>query len=63
MLRQLVVERNAWVFVAGNAKEMPDQVTSALQAALEGDQGVSSGEDYVKEVMMKQNRLQLETWS
>ena len=65
LLRQLVMDRRAWVFVAGNAKQMPDQVTLALQAALSKDgdhQNVRAAEDYIKE-MMKQNRLQLETWS
>jgi sulfite reductase alpha subunit-like flavoprotein len=56
LLRQLIVERKAWVFVAGNAKQMPDQVTQALKDAL----GDDSNEF---DQLVKQSRLQLETWS
>lgn len=62
LLRRLVLDRRAWVFVAGNAKQMPDQVTQALQAALTADGDGSFAENYIKD-MIKESRLQLETWS
>ena len=33
-LCQLVMKRADWIFVARNAKQMPDQVTQALKTAL-----------------------------
>ena len=62
LLSELMVERGAWVFVAGNAKQMPDQVLDALikvlSSRMTGDQAAA----YVKQ-MQNQSRLQLETWS
>ena len=60
LLCQLVLKRGAWIFVAGNAKQMPDQVTQALKTALAVNE--PEADDYVSE-MVKQSRLQFETWS
>lgn len=69
LLRKLLIDQQAWVFVAGNAKQMPDQVTQALRTALmnEGAIGDTSwtedkAQAYITD-MIKQSRLQLETWS
>ena len=70
LLRRLLIHNRAWVFVAGNAKQMPDQVTQALRMALMSDDGASINDawtldqanHYITE-MIKQSRLQLETWS
>ena len=70
LLRQLLIHKRSWVFVAGNAKQMPDQVTQALRMALMNDDGASNNDAwtldkanlYITE-MIKQSRLQLETWS
>ena len=70
LLRRLLIHKRASVFVAGNAKQMPDQVTQALRMALMNDDGASTNNswtldkanDYITE-MIKQSRLQLETWS
>jgi sulfite reductase alpha subunit-like flavoprotein len=71
LLRRLLINQRAWVFVAGNAKQMPDQVTQALRMALMIDEDGASNNDawtldkanhYITE-MIKQSRLQLETWS
>ena len=70
LLRRLLIHKRASVFVAGNAKQMPDQVTQALRMALMNDDGASTNDswtldkanDYITE-MIKQSRLQLETWS
>ncbi len=69
LLRRLLIDSQASVFVAGNAKQMPDQVTQALRAALMNDGGAASdawtldkAEAYITS-MIKQSRLQLETWS
>lgn len=64
LLRSLLIDQEACVFVAGNAKQMPDQVTQALRVALMNDDGwtAAKAEAYITE-MVKQSRLQLETWS
>ena len=70
LLRRLLIHKRASVFVAGNAKQMPDQVTQALRMALMNYDGASTNDswtldkanDYITE-MIKQSRLQLETWS
>lgn len=65
LLRQLLLDRQACVFVAGNAKQMPDQVTQALRMALMNDDGswtADKAQTYIAD-MIKQSRLQLETWS
>ena len=55
LMRQLLVEKRAWVFVAGNAKQMPDQVTQAVKDALDDSNEFDQ--------LISQSRLQLETWS
>ena len=69
LLRRLLIDQQASVFVAGNAKQMPDQVTQALRSALMNEDGATSdgwsidkAQSYITE-MMKQSRLQMETWS
>lgn len=70
LLHRLLIHQRAYVFVAGNAKQMPDQVTQALRTALMNEDGANDddswtmdkAESYIAE-MVKQSRLQLETWS
>lgn len=64
LLRRLVIDQGAWVFVAGNAKQMPDQVTESLRSALilDDDWTADRAADYIA-AMSRQSRLQLETWS
>ena len=67
-LRRLFIDHRACLFIAGNSKQMPDQVTDALRMALMD--GSDDGEVWTREradayitSMAKDNRLQLETWS
>lgn len=61
VVRRLIVEEGGHVFVAGNAKQMPDQVRAALNAALRVDED-DDGVDRCAE-LEKRGRLQFETWS
>ena len=62
LLSELIIDRGGYVFVAGNAKQMPDQVRSALQLVLAKRLGEEAASLYLKN-MEKSNRIQLETWS
>lgn len=55
-VRELLLERNGVVLVAGNSKNMPTSVKGAVINALNGDN------DYVKQ-MVKTGRYQEETWA
>jgi len=62
LLSNLIVQRGAWVFIAGNAKEMPGQVSDALRKVLTSCMTNDQADAYLKQ-MQNQSRLQLETWS
>eukprot|EP01012_Entosiphon_sulcatum_P018795 TRINITY_DN23597_c0_g1_i1.p1 TRINITY_DN23597_c0_g1~~TRINITY_DN23597_c0_g1_i1.p1 ORF type:complete len:570 (+),score=69.42 TRINITY_DN23597_c0_g1_i1:16-1725(+) len=61
---KLVLEQCAIVYVAGNARLMPESVREALQDALteHGNMDAPAAEAYVQ-TMKRQNRLHFDTWS
>ena len=63
-LAGLIVEAEATVYIAGNAKSMPVDVTEALQDALveHADMSPDEAQQYLR-VMKRQGRLQLDTWA
>ncbi|XP_040575342.1 NADPH-dependent diflavin oxidoreductase 1 [Lepeophtheirus salmonis] len=60
-VKDIILEKNGFFFIAGNAKQMPDQVRDALKYVLD-ECGVEDPEEYVKTMELK-NRFQTETWS
>lgn len=63
ILSDLIVQRGAWIFIAGNAKEMPDQVSDALRKVLSSTCMTDDQADIYLKQMLNQSRLQLETWA
>lgn len=65
LVAKMIFEQKASVFIAGNAKFMPEAVKLALKNALVdcGFLDDSDGATFYIEKMEKENRLQLETWS
>jgi len=64
LVADLVVNQRARVFIAGNAKQMPDSVKSALKDCLVKHNFVEKENvDQFLSQMEKERRLQLETWS
>lgn len=63
-LMDLIANKNAFFYIAGNAKEMPSSVRDALKGVFQ-QQGTVSAEDAEKmlEAMEHSGRLQSETWS
>merc|ERR1712150_213651 len=61
----LIVNHDAFVYIAGNAKQMPDQVKDALIEAILSvdDDGDKQGAKAFLNQMSKEKRLQMETWS
>ena len=61
----LIVNQDAFVYIAGNAKQMPDQVKDALIEAILSidDDGDKQGATAFLNQMSKEKRLQMETWS
>jgi len=62
LIRSLILEKNAWVYVAGSSKNMPGQVRKAIVSALSDSLGEDAAEEYV-EKMENVGRYQTETWS
>jgi len=65
-LFELVFEQKAWFYIAGNAKQMPDQVTDALKDALKKHGPFDGSQDQVNQYVAKMEaskRFQTETWS
>jgi len=60
MLAEMVVDRGAWFYVAGNSKFMPAQVREALVEACDIRDG--KGEERVQE-MENKGKYQTETWA
>lgn len=63
-LMDLIINKNAFFYIAGNAKEMPSSVRDALKGAFQ-QRGTVSAEDAEKmvEALELSGRLQSETWS
>ena len=62
LISELIVDRGGWVFIAGNAKQMPDLVMDAIRSALITRMEEDQAGQYIKR-MQNTSRLQLETWS
>lgn len=64
LLMDLISNKNACFYIAGNAKEMPKSVRDALKGVFEKKATVSAEEAEQMVVVMEQSgRLQSETWS
>jgi sulfite reductase alpha subunit-like flavoprotein len=63
-IADLIVDGNATVYIAGNAKNMPEDVQEALRSALQAHQDMTEAEakQYLS-VMKRTQRLQLDTWA
>ncbi|XP_040262017.1 NADPH-dependent diflavin oxidoreductase 1 isoform X1 [Bufo bufo] len=63
-LWELISNKQAYVYIAGNAKSMPTQVTDALKSAFqsEGQMSALEAEQYLV-MLEKCGRFQSETWS
>ena len=64
LLYDVIHNQSAWFFIAGNAKQMPDQVTDALKEALKTHGSLDSDQvDKYVTKMEANKRFQTETWS
>ncbi|XP_029468216.1 NADPH-dependent diflavin oxidoreductase 1 isoform X2 [Rhinatrema bivittatum] len=60
----LISNRGAWVYLAGNAKLIPEAVTDALKSIFQSEGGMSTSEAEEYLTMLEQShRFQCETWS
>ena len=57
-----ILDEGAWVFVAGNSKNMPGQVRKSVVRALAEKIGDDKAEEFV-ENMEQTGKYQTETWS
>lgn len=58
----LINDRNATIFVAGNAHQMPNDIVDTLKSIVSTYGHIENANEYV-EHMQKIGRLQFETWS
>uniref|UniRef100_A0A3Q2E4N9 Oxidoreductase FAD/NAD(P)-binding domain-containing protein n=2 Tax=Cyprinodon variegatus TaxID=28743 RepID=A0A3Q2E4N9_CYPVA len=64
LLWDLITNRKACFYIAGNAKQMPAAVCDALKETFQQEGGVSAEEaEQMLVAMEKKGRLQSETWS
>ncbi|XP_034565103.1 NADPH-dependent diflavin oxidoreductase 1 [Notolabrus celidotus] len=64
LLWDLIANKNACFYIAGNAKQMPGSVCDALKEVFQQEGGLSSEDaEQMLEVMEKTARFQSETWS
>ncbi|CAL1568163.1 unnamed protein product [Knipowitschia caucasica] len=64
LLMDLMVNKNAYFYIAGNAKEMPSSVCDALKGVFQERGGVSAPEaEQMLAALEKSGRFQTETWS
>ncbi|XP_041825448.1 NADPH-dependent diflavin oxidoreductase 1 [Melanotaenia boesemani] len=64
LIWDLIINRMACVYIAGNAKEMPASVCDAVKEVFQQEGGVSAEEaEEMLTAMEKTGRLQMETWS
>ena len=61
----LLVNEDAFIYIAGNSKNMPDQVQDAFKEAIltQDDEGDENEAKKFIEQLIKDKRLQMETWS
>ena len=64
LVGDMVSNGGAFFYIAGNAKQMPDQVKEALRDSIAKVSEISEAEadEFMKE-MVSQKGLQMETWS
>ncbi|XP_013410123.1 NADPH-dependent diflavin oxidoreductase 1-like [Lingula anatina] len=64
LLWELIDKKGAYVYIAGNAKQMPDDVKGALKTTImvEGAMSEDKAEQYIRQ-MEKTRHYQVETWS
>uniref|UniRef100_A0AAY5L430 NADPH-dependent diflavin oxidoreductase 1 n=1 Tax=Esox lucius TaxID=8010 RepID=A0AAY5L430_ESOLU len=64
LLWDLIVNKNAYFYIAGNAKQMPTAVCDALKEGFRSQGGMSSSQaDEMLVAMERAGRFQSETWS
>uniref|UniRef100_A0A673BCC1 NADPH-dependent diflavin oxidoreductase 1 n=1 Tax=Sphaeramia orbicularis TaxID=375764 RepID=A0A673BCC1_9TELE len=64
LLQDLIVNKSAYFYIAGNAKQMPTSVRDALKEVFQQEGGVSSEDaEQMLDAMERSGRLQSETWS
>ncbi|XP_044029150.1 NADPH-dependent diflavin oxidoreductase 1 [Siniperca chuatsi] len=64
LLWDLIANKSAYVYIAGNAKQMPTSVRDALKEVFQQEGGVSTGDaEQVLAAMERSGQLQSETWS
>ncbi|XP_063065983.1 NADPH-dependent diflavin oxidoreductase 1 [Engraulis encrasicolus] len=64
LLWDLIANKNAFFYIAGNAKEMPTAVCDALKEAFQTEGGVSASEaEEMLDAMERSGHFQSETWS
>lgn len=64
LLWKLINEDNAWIYIAGNAKQMPQDVQNALLNIISecGELNINDAKNYLKN-LEKNRHLQCEVWS
>ncbi|XP_051552584.1 NADPH-dependent diflavin oxidoreductase 1-like isoform X2 [Myxocyprinus asiaticus] len=64
LIWDLITKRNAFFYIAGNAKQMPTGVCDALKGIFENEGGMSENQaQEILDSMEKAGRFQSETWS
>ena len=60
----IIVNQDGFIYIAGNAKQMPDQVQDAFKEAIFSlDESDRKGAEKFVKTMLEEKRLQMETWS
>ena len=60
----IIVNQDGFIYIAGNAKQMPDQVQDAFKEAIFSlDESDRKGAEKFVKSMLEEKRLQMETWS
>jgi len=64
LFADLIVNQDGFIYIAGNAKQMPDQVQDAFKDAIFSlDESDRKGAESFLKNMIAEKRLQMETWS
>ena len=60
----IIVNQDGFIYIAGNAKQMPDQVQDAFKEAIFSlDESDRKGAEKFVKSMLEEKRLLMETWS